>query len=103
MNKNIRKLALVSAVLISAGIISGCATTTRVEALENRVTSLETKVDGATQAARDAAASVQALRDGIAGAQNTANQALNAANAAQACCDANSEKVERMFRKGMAK
>jgi len=103
MNKNIRKLALVSAVLIGAGIISGCASTSQVEALENRVTALETKVDGAAQAARDAAGSVKALRDGIAGAQNTANQALNAANAAQACCDANSEKVERMFRKGMSK
>jgi len=31
------------------------------------------------------------------GAQDTANQAMDAASGAQACCDANSEKMQRMF------
>ncbi|MDH5584615.1 MAG: alanine-zipper protein, partial [Gammaproteobacteria bacterium] len=38
-----------------------------------------------------------------AAAQRTADQALSAATAAQACCDANRESMERMFKKSMSK
>jgi hypothetical protein len=37
------------------------------------------------------------------GAQSTANQALSAANAAQACCDATNERVDRMFEQSQQK
>ena len=36
-------------------------------------------------------------------ANQTANQAGQAAKAAQACCDANSEKIDRAFQKSMGK
>jgi hypothetical protein len=36
-------------------------------------------------------------------AQSTADAAMRSASEAQACCDANSEKIDRMFRKAMTK
>ncbi|MEA3278609.1 MAG: alanine-zipper protein [Pseudomonadota bacterium] len=36
-------------------------------------------------------------------ARDMAQEALNAANAAQACCDANQERIDRMYQKIMSK
>ncbi|MGH8203589.1 MAG: alanine-zipper protein, partial [Steroidobacteraceae bacterium] len=44
-----------------------------------------------------------AAQQAATSAQNTANQAASAAQAAQQCCDANSEKLNRMFEKSMSK
>jgi hypothetical protein len=39
----------------------------------------------------------------VSGAQSTANQALQAAQGAQACCDATNEKIDRAFKRSMGK
>ncbi len=77
MNKTALK---VSALLLTLGLATGCATTgTDVEETANR----------AAQAA--------------ARAQSTADQALAAATEAQACCEANTERMERMFERSQSK
>jgi hypothetical protein len=51
-------------------------------------------------------ASVVILADAgqaASGAQTTANQALSAALAAQACCDANTQRIDRMFQESQQK
>jgi hypothetical protein len=50
-----------------------------------------------------AAADAQTASQAAAAAQTTANQAATAAQTSQACCDANSEKMERMFRRSVSK
>ncbi len=46
---------------------------------------------------------LERLRAPPAAAQSTANQALQAAQGAQACCDATNEKIDRAFKKSMGK
>jgi hypothetical protein len=73
-----------------------------VDSLKSQVSKLSGDVDGEDLCGRrepPAAAAQQAATS----AQNTANQAASAAQAAQQCCDANSEKLNRMFEKSMSK
>lgn len=82
-----KKTALLSlaAVLASAGLVSGCAT----DELKKEIADVRTLAEQAQGTANAADAKAQ--------------QALDAANNAQACCNENSEKIDRMFRKAMLK
>ena len=72
-----KKTALkVSALVLAAALVTGCANTAEIEATANKA---------------------------AAAAQSTADQALSAATEAQACCEANRESMERMFQKSMSK
>ena len=57
----------------------------------------------AASAAEQARAAADRAAQAAAAAQSTADQALAAATEAQACCEANTEKMERMFQKSMSK
>ncbi len=88
---------------IAAGVIalaSGCATTTftqeDLDALSSRVGELELKTNTADFNA--AKAKEIALE-----AQETANNAQETADSAVACCDANTQKLNRMFQKSQTK
>jgi len=83
-----RKGAMLAALMIVFGL-AGCAATATDSDLANRVSALEQAVAGAQTSADSA--------------QNTANRALEAAGSAQACCAANSEKMNRMFEKASSK
>ena len=78
MNNVIKKGAMLTALLMSIGL-AGCVSHAGIE---NRLDVLEVAV---------------------AEAQVTADAALEAAGSAQACCDANSEKMNRMFEKASMK
>jgi membrane-bound lytic murein transglycosylase len=104
-----KKIALTAALIMAIGL-SGCASTDSVK--KAQATADEAK-SLAQQAASDAASAKSSAQTAAsdaadakrmsANAQNTANSAAQAAAAAQSCCDANSEKLERMFRKSMSK
>jgi len=53
--------------------------------------------------AEAARASADSASQTAASAQSTADQALSAATEAQNCCDANRDRLERMFQKSMSK
>ena len=76
------KIAATGAMLAALTGITGCATTSDLNALQAQIDSVKATAD---KAAADAAA------------------AQSSAEAAQACCDANSEKMDRMFNKSMNK
>jgi hypothetical protein len=59
--------------------------------------------EAARTAAEEAREAASEARQMASGAQSTANEALSAANEAQACCDANSEKMDRMFERSQSK
>lgn len=100
----ISNILKVSALALVLGVAGGCAT-----GQEER-DQLQSTVD---QAARDAAAAksaaeaARAAADSAAqaarNAQATADEALAAAEEAQSCCDANRDRLERMFQKSMSK
>ncbi len=72
-------------------VLAGCANTNN-----EAMMSLEAQIAEATAAAQQAAASAQA-------AASSAQQAEYAAQAAQAKADANTERLDRMFKKSMYK
>lgn len=76
------KTAATGAMLVALAGITGCATTADLNALQAQVDTVQAAAD---KAAADAAA------------------AKSTAEAAQACCDANSEKMDRMFENAMSK
>lgn len=93
----------VNALLVVAAMLGGCASTDELQEIREMA-----------QQARSAAANAQGTADramAAAGAADTramaadrkADGALRAANEASNCCQANSEKLDRMFRKAMQK
>ncbi len=88
--------ARASALAIALGLASGCATTEQLEEVRGIANEALSQAQVANQKADEANAAAS-----NAGA--TASQALDAAQSAQACCDANTEKLDRMFEKAMRK
>jgi hypothetical protein len=100
MIKNVLK---VSAIVLIFGLASGCVS-------QEAVDRAQATADGAARdsaAAKSAAEAARAASDSAAqtaaSAQSTADQALSAATEAQSCCDANRDRLERMFQKSMQK
>lgn len=101
MIKNVLKVSALVLVLAMAG---GCATgqeeRDRVQATVDSAARDAAAAKSAAEAARAAADSAaQAARN----AQATADRALSAAEEAQSCCDANRDRLERMFQRSMSK
>jgi hypothetical protein len=102
--KTIAKILVAAA---ATAALAGCVS-------ESKFNEHVASADAAIKAAAQQAASAQAAADAANAAasaastaansaSSTANQALQAAKAAQACCDANSEKIDRAFQKSMGK
>ena len=84
--------------VIAFGVMSGCASITPEELDAVRATA-----DQALSEARTATAGAEEAKRIAANAQNTANSAAQAASQAQACCAANTDRIERMFERTMSK
>jgi outer membrane murein-binding lipoprotein Lpp len=98
------KAALQGSVLALAIVVaSGCVSTSKFDELSARVDRIASDVAANKSAADAASAAAASAQQTAAGAQSAANQALNAANQAQSCCDANSEKMDRMFQRSQSK
>lgn len=101
MIKNVLK---VSAIVLVLGVASGCATsqetTDRAQATADSAARDAAAAKSTAEAAR---AAVDSAVQAAARAQSTADRALAAAQAAQSCCDANRDRLERMFQKSMSK
>ncbi len=91
------------AIALTLGLAAGCANTSAID--EVRATAERAAADAAAaKSAADAARSAADRASQMASsAQSTASQALSAAQGAQSCCDANRERLERMFQKSMSK
>lgn len=91
-----------SALALFVALAAGCATTGMddVKSTADRAASDAAAAASAAEAAR---ASADRAAQAASAAQRTADQALAAATEAQACCKANTEKMERMFQKSMSK
>ncbi len=79
-------------VLAATGLVSGCAT----DQLKQELAEVRAQAEQASSAAAKAQRTADA-------AQARADAAMEAANEARSCCEANSEKIDRMFRKAMMK
>ena len=103
MKTRLAKWTAATSVAAVVALGAGCVSTDEIDAMRADIENLK----GATVAAQDtaagAASDAEAARAEAGQASRTANRALSAAREAQACCSANSEKIERMFKKSMMK
>ena len=93
------KIARLTAVALAAMFIAvgaGCASNSEIDEIRSMAREAKGAADRAERTAKRAESRATE-------AQRQAEQALTAANAAQACCTANSEKLNRMFKKSMSK
>lgn len=88
-----RKLLSLAAVAMLAVGITGCASNNQ----------LQMKVDRALATAQAAKQAAMQAQQTASAAQQTANRALSVAKEAKACCQANSQRIERMFEASMRK
>src|SRR4051812_47568908 len=90
-----------------SGVLQACTDLKPLQAdidgLKSQVASLQTAVAGAKQSADSAASTAQGAAQAASAAQSAANQAAAAAQSSQSCCDATNEKVDRMFKRSVAK
>ena len=98
-----KKTALrASALVLFVALAAGCASTGMddAQATADRAAADAAAAASAAEAARAAA---DRAAQAASAAQSTADQALSAVTEAQACCEANRESMERMFKKSMSK
>lgn len=100
MMKNLMK---VSALVLVFGLVTGCASQDAIEQAQATADNAARDAAAARSAAEAARAAADSAAQTAAAAQRTADQALAAAEEAQSCCDANRDRLERMFQRGMQK
>lgn len=100
MIKNVLKA---TAVVLVLGLASGCASTDRFDQMQATVDSASRDAAAAKSAAEAARAAADSAAQSAAAAQSTADRAMSAASEAQSCCDANRDRLERMFQRTMSK
>ena len=104
MKTAIAKILVATAAAVAlAGCVSESKFNEHVAAADAAIKAAAQEAAAAKAAADSATAAAKAASDAAAAAQGTANQAAQAAKGAQACCDANSEKIDRAFQKSMGK
>jgi len=99
----IKKVLKVGAIVLVLGVASGCASQAAIDAAQATADNAARDAAAAKSAAEAARASADGAAQAAASAQSTADQALSAATEAQACCDANRDRLERMFQRSQAK
>ncbi len=90
------KTVKISAVILAAGLATGCASTSDIENLQTQIDSMQTDVQTASSEAAKANAAVSEAVAKASAAEAAANRA------AQYAQDTNS-KLDRMFKKSMMK
>jgi hypothetical protein len=102
--KTIAKILVAAAATAAlAGCVSESKFNAHVASADAAIKAAAQQAAAAKAAADSAGAAAAAAASTANSAQSAANQAMQAAKAAQACCDANSEKIDRAFQKSMGK
>ena len=96
MSAKIARLTTVALAAMFITLGTGCASNTEIDEIRSMAREAKGAADRAERTAKRAESRATE-------ASRQAEQALTAANASQACCTANSEKLNRMFKKSMSK
>lgn len=92
----LKTFAQISAIALAMGVVTGCATKGQLQEVKDRVSTLETRVSKVESAHSDIMKDLRSAHDHAARAEEKADKALE-------CCEAQSEKLDRMFQKRMLK
>lgn len=93
-----KQKVLIIASSIALALASGCASISKEQLDEVRA-----MAEQAVSSSESASATADKAMSTAESAMSKADAAMNAASGAQACCDANSERIDRAFQKSMQK
>ncbi len=93
------KKVTIAVCIAAAVLLSGCAT----DQMKKDIAEAQSMAADAKTAAAQAQNGADAAAAQAQAADAKAQSAMDAANDAQACCNANGQKIDRMFRKAMMK
>ncbi|MCX8048178.1 MAG: Lpp/OprI family alanine-zipper lipoprotein [Methylohalobius sp.] len=91
-----KTLAKISAVALAVGLLAGCATRGQLNEVKDRVSNLESRVSKVESGHNEMMKDIRSAHDHAGRAEEKAEKALE-------CCEAQSEKLDRMFQKRMLK
>lgn len=92
----LKTFAKISVVAIATGVVTGCATKGQLQEVKDRVSGLESRVSKMESAHNDMMKDIRSAHEHAARAEEKADKALE-------CCEAQSEKLDRLFQKRMLK
>ena len=98
-----QSLMKMSALVLVLGLAAGCASQEAIDRAQATADNVARDAAAAKSAAEAARAAADSAAQSAAAAQSTADQALAAAQEAMACCEANRDRLERMFQRSMQK
>ena len=98
----IKKVLKVGAIVLVLGVASGCASQAAIDAAQATADNAARDAAAAKSAA-EAARAAQTARHRQLEVHKALQTRLSAATEAQACCDANRDRLERMFQRSQAK
>lgn len=91
--------ALIAAVAVGAG----CATSGSLEEVRAMAEEAKSAAEAAQQSADQAQSTADSAQQTADQAMSTAENASQAASEAESCCDANTERLDRMFKRAQQK
>lgn len=100
MNTYISTPSRIFIVALVTGLTLGCASNPELQRMVNEA---KQAAEHATEVANQANKTANDAKSTADDAKSTADQALSEAQSAQSCCQRNSEKIDRMFKKSMQK
>lgn len=100
MKKTLVKVTFFAAVLM---VLGGCATVEQLNEVRAIAESAQSAADSAAAAASNAASAADSAAAAANQAMDAASSAQSAADAGMACCNDNTEKLDRMFEELMQK
>ena len=106
MSINVRRAFKVLAIAVAVSVAAGCSSVQLEEKVDRAIALAEQAASDASSAkssASSAAATASEAKSMASNAMNAAQSAQRAADQANACCAANSDKLDRMFRESMTK
>ena len=98
MQKTLKNVTRIAALVCSVGLMAGCATVTQQQLDEVRAVA-----NNALSEARSATERANNAHTVASDAAYAASEAQKKADAALQCCNDNSDKIDRMFQKAMRK
>ena len=103
MKKSLVNAATLAAVFMVLGSCASCVTTEQLAEVRAIAENAQSAASGAAEAASNAGSSADQATAAANEAMGAAKSAQEAADAANACCNENSSKLDRMFEKAMQK
>lgn len=103
MKYDISRTLTVGALVAMAAMATGCATSGSIDEVRAMAEEASSAARTAEQSADQAQSTAESAQQTANAAKSTADSAAQAAQEARSCCEANTERLDRMFQRSQQK